>query len=555
MVPATRFFASFNFACARRDPEQQRMEETTMGSLNRREFVVMAAAASQALIAASRAASAPAAPETDLTALSLSEASKRIHAGEITSTELTQALLDRIKIYNPKFNAFITVMRQEALTQAAQLDAEAKAGKFRSPLHGIPIALKDNIDTAGTRTTAASAVFDDRVPDEDAQVVVHLKEAGAVVIGKTNMHEFAAGGSSASTYFGPVRNPWALDRVPAGSSGGSAAAVIGGLAYGALGTDTGGSVRMPAAYCGIVGLKPTYGLVSIRGIVPLIYSLDHCGPMTRTVEDAAMMLNHMTGYDKLDVASVDHPKEDYVASMNQAVAGIRLGIPRAPFFDMLDDDTAKAVEDAIGVLSKLTASTIDCHLPGTVGFNALALSGEREAYHLELFRRNAQRYTLAGRLSMETAEKALNDVTSEPCSEKVVDYVTSNWRIILGRKSIDDAFKDFDLVALPTMRILPRTIGDSLDREEDSKPKAPDLISNCSPFNIFGLPAISVPCGFSASGLPIGLMIAGPRFSEGKVLALANAYEKATQWHLKRPTLTPQMAVPPIVRKPKDKEA
>lgn len=526
-----------------------------MGSLNRREFVVMAAAASQALIASGRAAAAPAAPEPDLTAFTLSEASRRIHAGEVTSTELTQALLDRIKIYNPKFNAFITVMRQEALAQAALLDAEAKAGKFRSPLHGIPIALKDNIDTGGTRTTAASAVFDDRVPDEDAQVVVDLKEAGAVIIGKTNMHEFAAGGSSASTYFGPVRNPWALDRVPAGSSGGSAAAVIGGLAYGALGTDTGGSVRMPAAYCGIVGLKPTYGLVSIRGIVPLIYSLDHCGPMTRTVGDAAMMLNHMTGYDKLDVASVDHPKEDYVASMNQPVSGIRLGIPRAPFFDMLDDDTAKAVEDAIGVLSKVTASTADCYLPGTSGFNSLALRGELEAYHIELLRRNAQRYTLAVRQSMETAEKALNDVTSEPCSEKVVDYVTSNWHLILTRRTIDDAFKSFDLVALPTMRILPRTIEDALDREENIKPKAPDLISNCTPFNIFGLPAISVPCGFSASGLPIGLMIAGPRFSEGKVLALANAYEKATQWHLKRPTLSPQMAVPPIVRKPKEKEA
>ena len=238
--------------------------------------------------------------------------------------------------------------------------------------------------------------------------------------------------------------------------------------------------------------------------------------------------------------------------MKRTVSGIRLGIPRAPFFDLLDEETAKAVEDAIGVLCKMTASTVDCHLPGTVGFNALALSGEREAYHIELFRRNAQRYTLAVRQNMETAEKALNDVSSEPCSEKVVDYVNSNWRMILMRKSIDDAFKDFDLVALPTMRILPRTIEDSLNREEDTKPKAPDLISNCSPFNIFGLPAISVPCGISASGMPIGLMIAGPRFSEGNVLALANAYEKATQWHLKRPGLNPQMAVPPIVRKPKE---
>ena len=458
--------------------------------MNRREFIAMAAAASQAFAQRSYANQPSSSP--DLSALTLAEASRRIHSGEVTSAELTRQLLDRIKIYNPKINAYITIMHDEALACAQQMDNEAKAGKFRGPLHGIPIALKDNIDTAGTRTTAGSAVFDDRVPEEDAEVVRRLKEAGAVLIGKTNMHEFAAGGSSASTYFGPVRNPWALDRTPAGSSGGSAAAVIADLAYGALGTD------------------------------------------------------------KLDVASVEHSKEDYVAAMRQPVSVIRLGIPRAPFFDLLDEETSKLVEEAIGVLCKMTASVSDCHLPATAGFNALALAGEREAYHIELFRRNAQRYTLAVRQNMESAEKTLNDVASEPCSQKVVDYVNSNWRMILMRKSIDDAFRNFDLVALPTMRILPRTIEDSLDREEDIKPKAPDLISNCTPFNIFGLPAISVPCGFSASGLPIGLMIAGPRFSEGKVLALAYAYEQATQWHLKRPVLSPQMTVPPIVRKSKE---
>jgi aspartyl-tRNA(Asn)/glutamyl-tRNA(Gln) amidotransferase subunit A len=520
----------------------------TMTILDRREFMAMTATVA-AFAAAGKSFAADKAPGESLCALTLSEASRRIQAREVTSTELTQALLDRIKVYNPKINALITVMQESALAQAALLDSEARSGKFRSALHGIPIVLKDNIDMAGTRTTAASEVFDDRVPDQDAEVVLRLKAAGAVILGKANMHEFAAGGSSASTYFGPVRNPWALDRIPAGSSGGSAAAVISDLTFGALGTDTGGSVRMPACYCSIVGLKPTYGLVSIRGIVPLTYSLDHCGPMTKTVEDAAIMLNHMTGYDKRDVASVDHPKEDYVASMKQPVSSIRLGIPRAPFFDHLDDETAKAIEAAIQLLAKLTKSVKDCHLPGTAGFNALALGGEREAYHLQLLRRNAMRYSLGVRQSFESAQKAMDDVTSEACSEKVVDYVTSNWQLILTRKSIDDAFADFDLVALPTMRILPRTINDSLNREEEVKPREPEVISNCSPFNIFGLPAISIPCGFSGDGLPIGLMIAGPRFSEGKVLALANAFEKATDWHLKRPTLTPEMAVPPVVRK------
>ena len=520
-------------------------------SLNRRDFLALTAAASvfEAATHFNPAFGMGSAPAEDLTSLSMAEASRRIQAREVTSAALTSALLARIAIYQPKLNAFITVMTADALAQAAALDAEAAAGKFRSPLHGIPIALKDNIDTAGTRTTAASEVFDDRVPDQDATVVTHLKAAGAVILGKTNLHEFANGGSSASTYFGPVRNPWALDRIPAGSSGGSAAAVSACLTFGALGTDTGGSVRMPASYCSIVGLKPTYGLVSIHGIIPLTYSLDHCGPMTRTVEDAAMMLNWMTGYDKHDVASVEHPKEDYVASMKQPVSSIRLGIPRAPFFDHLDDDTETAVEAAIATLSKLVRSTVDCHLPGTAGFNALSLGGEREAYHINLYRRNANRYSLSVHNSLETAQKTMNDTTTETCSEKVVDYVQSNWDLILMRKNIDDAFTNFDLVALPTMRITARTIDDSLSREEDPKPREPEVTSNCTPFNIFGLPAVSIPCGFSPTGLPIGLMIAGPRFSEGKVLALANAYERATQWHLKRPPLTPDTPVPPIHRK------
>jgi aspartyl-tRNA(Asn)/glutamyl-tRNA(Gln) amidotransferase subunit A len=522
-----------------------------MGTLSRREFVAMSVgAAALTAVSSPEASFAGTSATTDeLLTLSLSEVSKRVHAKQVTAVELTTAVLDRIKTYNPKVNAYITVMREEALAQAAHLDDEAKAGKFRSPLHGIPIALKDNIDTAGTRTTAASGVFDDRIPDQDAEVVRRLKEAGAVLIGKTNLHEFASGGSSASTYFGPVRNPWALDRIPAGSSGGSAAAVISDLAFGALGTDTGGSVRMPAAYCSIVGLKPTYGLISIRGIIPLTYSLDHCGPMTKTVEDAAIMLNHMTGYDSHDVASVEHVKEDYVQSMRQPVSGIRLGIPRAPFFDALDGETANAVEVAIGVLTKLTRSTADCSLPGTAGFDALALGAERIAYHHELFRRNSGRYSLAVRQSLDTTLKSMNDSATAPCAEKIVDYVTSNWRLILLRKNIDAAFTNFDLVALPTMRILPRTINDALNREEVVVPREPETISNCTPFNVFGLPAISIPCGFSTGGLPIGLMIAGPRFSEGKVLALANAYEKATPWHTKRPTLSPDMTVPAVTRK------
>src|SRR6516164_2927348 len=303
---------------------------TTPCGMNRRDFVKTTAAAYSLYAAAGGNPVLAAGAEEDLAKLTISEASRRLHAKEITSSDLTRSCLDCIKTYNPKVNAYITVMHEEALARAAQLDTEARAGKFRGALHGIPIALKDNIDTAGTRTTGGSAVFDERFPDADAEVVRRLRDAGAVIIGKTNLQEFAMGGSSVSTYFLPVRNPWALDRISAGSSGGSAAAVISDMTVGALGTDTGGSVRMPAAYCSIVGLKPTYGLVSIRGIIPRTYSLDHCGPMTKTAEDCAMLLAGMTGYDKYDVASVEHPREDYVAALRQPVNTMRIGVPRAP---------------------------------------------------------------------------------------------------------------------------------------------------------------------------------------------------------------------------------
>ena len=304
------------------------------------------------LAAAAAAASVTGQTQTgeDLAGLSLAEASARIRSGAVTPTQLTQACLGRIDVYNPKLNAFITVMREHAMEQARQLDAEQKAGKLRGPLHGIPIALKDNIDTAGVRTTAASAVYDDRIPEEDAQVARLLKAAGAVCVGKANLHEFAMGGTSSTSYYGPVRNPWGLERNSGGSSGGSAAAVSAELCYGALGTDTGGSIRTPASFCGVVGLKPTYGLVSIRGIIPLSVSLDHCGPITRKVEDAAILLNALAGYDKLDIASVEHGREDYVAAMRQPVANFRLGIPRAPYFDLLDSGVQKAVDEAIAVL-------------------------------------------------------------------------------------------------------------------------------------------------------------------------------------------------------------
>ena len=469
----------------------------------------------------------------NLAALSLADASARIRAGRVSSVQLTEACLARIGTYNPKLNCFITVMREQALAQARALDAEQRGGKLRGPLHGIPIALKDNIDTAGVRTTAASAVFDDRVPHDDAEVTRRLKAAGAVLVGKTNLHEFAMGGTSATSYYGPVRNPWALDRNSGGSSGGSAAAVAADLCYAALGTDTGGSIRTPASFCGCVGLKPTYGLVSIRGIIPLSVSLDHCGPLARSAEDAAMVLNALTGYDKLDIASVEHAREDYVAGMKQPVAGLRLGIARTPFFDLLDTDVAKCVEDAVGVLAKMTKSAKDVTLPST---RDITLPGESFAYHEELFAHGAGRYQIPTRRALQNGGNA-----------KAAEYIRGRWKLELLRRTIDDAFDDFDVVVLPTRRHTPRTIDAAIKREESDKPRNPEL-ENTGQFNMYGIPAVSVPCGFTSGGLPVGLMIAGPRFSESRVLALASAYERETEWHGRRPPLQPGMPVPALAR-------
>src|SRR5712692_9665452 len=467
----------------------------------------------------------------ELSTLSLAEASARIRARSVSPVQLTEACLARIETYNPKLNAFITVLREQAMAQARGLETEQRAGKLRGPLHGIPIALKDNVDTAGIRTTAASAVFDDRIPEQDAEVTWRLKASGAVLIGKTNLHEFAMGGTNATSYYGPVRNPWALDRNPGGSSGGSAAAVAADLCFGALGTDTGGSIRIPAAFCGVVGLKPTYGLVSIRGIIPLTLSLDHCGPIVRTVEDAALMLNVLAGYDKLDIASVEHPKEDYAAAMKQSISGFRLGIPRAPFFDLLDADVAKVVEDAIGVLAKMTRGVKDVTLPSV---RDIVLAGESNAYHEEFFTRTPERYQIPTRRTLQNN-----------ANRKASDYVRARWRLDLLRRTIDDSFADFDLVVLPTRRRIPRKIDAAIRRERTDKPLNPEL-ENTGQFNAYGIPAISVPCGFTSTGLPVGLMIAGPRFSETRVLALANAYERATEWHNRKPPLAPDTPVPAL---------
>ena len=482
----------------------------------------------------------------DLTGLTLLEASTRIHKRTVTSTQLTQALLARIAVYDPKVNAYITVLSADALKQAAELDDEAKRGRFRSPLHGIPLALKDNIDTAGIRTTAASPMFRNRVPTEDAVVVTKLKAAGAVILGKVNLHEFALGCSGDVSYFGPSRNPWNLELVTGGSSAGSGAAVAADLCYGALGTDTGGSIRVPSSWCGIVGLKPTVGLVSIRGIIPCLASLDHCGPMARTVEDVALMLTELVGYDAQDIFSVEAPKQDYFQLMKQPVSSFRLGAP-VEFYDHLEPEVAETVAAAMAVLSRLTKG-VTSHAPlldiplGENFFNAL---GDTAAYHAPLIQQNGMQYMAPSVIDMKAI---MTPATA-------ADSSTAHQRLALIRRQVEESFKEIDLVVVPTTTSLPKPITDSLKLEmSDRKPKKAydffDPTSGCNntvAFDVYGVPALTLPCGFSKSGLPVGLMIAGPHFSEGKVLALAYAFQQATDWHKRKPVLTPEMAVPVIV--------
>ena len=525
-----------------------------MRKFSRREFAALCGSAVAAggfvvpwPAMAQAANAAGAAPDDKLTTLTLSEASAAVHARTVTSTQLTKALLARISLYNPKLNAYITVMASDALKQAAELDEEQKAGRFRGPLHGIPISLKDNIDTAGTRTTAASAIYQRRVPAEDADIVRRLKASGAIILGKLNLHEFALGCTGDVSYFGPTRNPWALDRVTGGSSAGSGAALAADLCYGALGTDTGGSIRVPSAWCGIVGLKPTTGLVSIRGIIPCAASLDHCGPMARTVEDVALMLDSMAGYDNLDIFSVEHAPQNYSKAMKQPVSGFRLGVP-PEFYDHLEPEVASAMDTAIQVLSKLTAGvTSHAPLPEIpAGRSFFAQLGDTASYHDQLVKEDGMAYMPPTRINMEKSAQT-------PAS--AIESARAHDELALIRRKVDAVFTNMDLVVMPTVRNLPPKINDSLVEEMGNKKPphaydffaAPSGCTNTSPFDIYGVPALSLPCGFSSSGLPIGLMIAGPHFSEGKVLALAYAYQQATDWHNRRPELTPETAVPPVV--------
>jgi aspartyl-tRNA(Asn)/glutamyl-tRNA(Gln) amidotransferase subunit A len=455
---------------------------------------------------------------------SISELAELLRTRRLSPVELARDCLARIERLNPALNAYITVTEDSALNQAREAEVEITHGQWRGPLHGIPLGLKDLIDTAGMRTTAASALFENRIPTEDAEVVRRLKSAGAVILGKQNLHEFAYGGSSMVSHYGEVHNPWNTERIAGGSSGGSAAAVAADLCCGAIGTDTAGSVRDPAALCGVVGLKPTYGRVSVRGVIPLSTSLDHVGPITRTVADAAVMLQAIAGFDPNDPNGVDQPVGDYFAGLGQDPSALRIGVPRTFFYSDLDPEVASAMDEALAVLAGMTAEIREIEL--TAPTDRSLQSAESYACHAEF---------IAGRAGLYQPE-TLRRIQAGAAID-VAAVARGRQELEQARREINHIFEHVDLLVTPTTPIPAPSLAELKEHPEQLRPRELHLLRNTRPFNVWGLPAISIPCGFTSGGLPIGMQIAGPHWQEARVLQLAHAYEQATPWHERQPPI------------------
>ena len=457
---------------------------------------------------------------------SIAETRARMDAGAFGPVALTEALLTRVDRHQNSLNSFITVTRETALREAAVAEAELKAGKSRGPLHGIPLAYKDLLATAGVRTTLASRAYSDWVPDYDASLVRRLRDTGAIMLGKLNLSEGAADSSSQSSAFGGPRNPWNPERITGGSSGGSAAAVAAGLAFGAIGSDTAMSIRQPAALCGIVGLKPTYGRVSKHGAMALSFSLDHLGPMTRTVRDTALMLQVMAGHDSEDPTTVDVPVPDYVSAVDQApsrLEGMRIGIPRRPFYDDLAEGWERVIENALGVLSELGAEMEEFTLPHAEDLNhigSLIIFAEGAAFHADAFRRVPETFGPGLRALVESGQNfsAVHFIQAQRVRRKLCEETLA-------------AIAPYDALVLPTTPLPACPV------EEDNPNLTGPRLRNTLLFIVLGLPAISLPCGFDGDAMPVGLQIVGKGFAEDRLLALARVYERETGWHTHHPSL------------------
>ena len=455
----------------------------------------------------------------ELNSLGVVEAAGQIAAGEVSPVELTAACLERIAALDADVNAFITVIADEAVSDARAAALERDRGESPGPLSGVPIALKDLFDTAGVRTTAGSKFFADRVPDRDAAVVSKLRDAGAVILGKLNMHEWALGVTNDNPHYGACHNPCALDRITGGSSGGSAAALAAGMCCGALGSDTGGSIRIPASLCGIVGLKPTYGRVSARGVVPLSWSLDHVGPMARRVVDVAQLLQVIAGHDASDPGSASVATDDYVSDIEDGIASWRVGVIADEWLGDVEPEVMRAFRGAVDALASAGAWIEELAAPElteAARLNGLMTTADAAAFHRERMERSPDDFgaDVLTRLRRGAAFGA-------------TDYADARRRQTLLRRTFASWFVEdggtLDVVVLPTTPcVAPRIAG------LDAVTTAPVLTRLTAPFNLTGLPAMSVPCGMTSEGLPVGLQIVGAPWAERRVLRAGRAYEQTT---------------------------
>jgi aspartyl-tRNA(Asn)/glutamyl-tRNA(Gln) amidotransferase subunit A len=449
----------------------------------------------------------------------LVDLARAIRDKQISPVEVTQQLLDRIQLINERLNAYITVLPENALAAAERAEKESSAGNVRGPLHGAPIGLKDVIYTRGIRTTMGSAFFKDYVPQYSATVVERLERAGAIVLGKLHTHEFAYGPTGDQSYFGPARNPHDTTRITGGSSGGSAAALASGLCYGALGSDAGGSVRIPAACCGIVGMKPTFGRVSKYGVFPCTRTQDHVGPMARTVEDNAILLGVLSGHDDRDPHSARRESEDFTRRLKQGIRGSAVGIPKSFYFDNIESDVEIKVKDAIDVFRDLGAELRPVEMPrlGEI-LRAQRLILESEAYsvHVERLEEDPDRF------GDELRERLL---ASE--SHRAYQYINARQMQKPAKEEFKQALREVEVFLTPTIPILPTKIG---QRKIDIRGSEETVRSALTRFvratNLNGFPSLSLPCGFSASGLPIGLQLIGRPFDEANLYRFGYAFEQ-----------------------------
>ena len=475
--------------------------------------------------------------DRDLTDLTLKDAAARLKRGDLSPVDLTELMLARVERLNPELVAYVTVAGEEALADARAAEAEIRDGRYRGPLHGIPLSVKDNIATRGIRTTAGSKVLEDWVPDFDATVVARLREAGAVILGKTNMHEWANGGTTINPFYGTTRNPWDTARIAGGSSGGSAAGVAASLCLGSLGTDNGGSVRNPASLCGIVGFKPTYGRISRFGHVPGDggFTTNHLGVFSKTVRDCALILGAIAGRDRKDPNSADEPVPDYESGLEAGIEGLRVGIVKDYFDRHMTRTVREAFADAQRRLESLGARRVEVdvpHLDATRVAWACITRPENVIENLPYLKARPRDYS--PRLLHQNIGAMLIPADAYVAAQRV--------RRLLCRE-FDEAFEDVDVIAAPTAPVPAPTIEESkravmeVDGQE-IRLESPGVNFRSlftTPFNLTGLPALSVCCGFSAGGLPIGLQLVGARFREERVLRAAHAYEQAAGWCRRKP--------------------